>query len=346
VAGGLDEPSLACPPGPLAAAAEERGIPVEPLSERPLELRRGPRDRVASPVRLAAHAREVRAQVASLRPDLVIGWGMRSALAAAAALRRAEPRPAFLFHHHDFLPGPLIARAVRAAARAADRVVCLSQAIAAELNADGALDGRLTVLPPGVDLSRFDPARRVPAPGPEALVLGAIVRWKRPDLALEAAALARETRPGLRVRLGGPTLDAEGERLLAELADRATRPDLAGHVDLAGVVDPPEALARAGCLLHCADREPFGIVLVEALAAGVPAIAPAAGGPLEILDEDCGRLYPPGDVAAAAAALADVLGDPDRAARMGAAGRARAERDFDLADSRRRFGELAAEAAA
>ena len=66
------------------------------------------------------------------------------------------------------------------------------------------------------------------------------------------------------------------------------------------------ALQEHHVLLHCADREPWGLVLIEALAAGRPVVAPAAGGPLEILDRG---LYPPGDAdAAVAPSSASALG--------------------------------------
>ena len=86
----------------------------------------------------------------------------------------------------------------------------------------------------------------------------------------------------------------------------------------AGQVDARAALASAHLLLHCADAEPFGLVLVEALACGRPVVAPAAAGPLEIVTDGAGRLYPPGDAHAAADALRAVLADPARRRAAGA----------------------------
>ena len=121
--------------------------------------------------------------------------------------------------------------------------------------------------------------------------------------------------------VGEPFLDA-GQRLLDDLRRRAEQPDLAGRVEFAGAVeDPREELAAAACLLHCADAEPFGRVVAEALACGLPVVAPAAGGPAELVDDSCGRLYRPGDPADAAAALSTVLGDRER---LSAGARARA----------------------
>jgi glycosyltransferase involved in cell wall biosynthesis len=144
--------------------------------------------------------------------------------------------------------------------------------------------------------------------------------------------------------LAGAPLDRAGERLLAALKRRAEQPDLRSRVLLEGATrDPAEALPQAGCLLHCADREPFGLALVEALACGVPVVAPASAGPREIVDPSCGLLYPPGDAARAAAALSDVLSSPARRAELSAGARARAERLFDRERTRMAYRELVAE---
>ena len=86
VASGLEEPPLiACPPGPLADAARERGIGVLELRERSLELRRNPAQRAAAIGRLTAQAAELRGLLRSLRPHTVVAWGMRAGLTAIPA---------------------------------------------------------------------------------------------------------------------------------------------------------------------------------------------------------------------------------------------------------------------
>jgi GT2 family glycosyltransferase/glycosyltransferase involved in cell wall biosynthesis len=327
---GLEEtPTVACPEGALASRAREAGVHVLTLRERPLELRSSPRQTVAAALHLAALGAELRSVVASLRPEVLLAWGMRAALAATALGRR---RPPIIFQHNDLLPGPAIGRALRAAARRADLVVALSECAAQELGTD------VKVIHPGVDLERFRPAP-LPAGPPQVLVLGAIVGWKRPDMALDVVALAARQRPDLRVRLAGAPIGADGERLLAMLRRRADQPDLAGRVEFSGQSDSASALEHAHVLLHCADNEPFGLVLAEALASARPVVAPAACGPLEIVDESCGRLYPPRDSEAAAGALVEAV---DRAGELGAAGRARAERVFPLDGFRRRYREAIA----
>jgi GT2 family glycosyltransferase/glycosyltransferase involved in cell wall biosynthesis len=317
------ERCLACPEGPLAVAARERGIRVFPLAARSLELRSTLADRALAAWRLAMHAREARALVGDLDPSLVIACGMRSALGLSLT-------PPYVFLHNDLLPGPLIGRFVRAAARRSVLVIVPSCAVADDLGMPA------TVIPPGVDLSRFAAGSEAGLAGAEpgvVLTVGAIVPWKRPDLALEALAIARRAQPDLRLRLLGAPLGVDGEALLERLRARASMPDLSGAVEIAGAVaDPAEALRGASCLLHCASREPFGIALVEALASGCPVVAPASAGPLEIVDRSCGVLYPPDDPGAAADALLRATGEPEL--RAGARERARR---FDVRRARERF---------
>jgi glycosyltransferase involved in cell wall biosynthesis len=138
-------------------------------------------------------------------------------------------------------------------------------------------------------------------------VLGALVPWKRADLALEVAVRL----PALRLELAGAPLPGDGDDFARALRERAAAPDLAGRVTFSGALaDPRTALARAHLLLHCADAEPFGMVLLEALASGRPVAAPAAAGPLEIVPDGAGRLFAPGDADAGARAVEALLAAP------------------------------------
>ncbi len=318
--------AIVCPAGELLDAAAARGMLAFPLPHRPLRLRD---DRLRAGMRLGAHGFELRRLVGNLAPELVIAWGMRSAIACLSGPRLPSP---VVFQHNDLLPSPGVGRVVRAAAKRASLVIALSDAIARDLDPSGSLGSRLVVVRPGIDIGRFEDAAR-PADPPEVLVLGAIAGWKRPDLAVDACTIARRDHPELRLRLVGAPLEDDG--LEAALLERA---DALGFVSLPGAVaDPAPELARAFCLLHCAEREPFGMAVLEALAAGRPVVAPAAAGPAEIVDRSCGLLYEPGDARAAASALADLLADPERASALGAAGRARAGREFGLDAAHSRY---------
>ncbi|MCG8694760.1 MAG: glycosyltransferase, partial [Minwuiales bacterium] len=114
---------------------------------------------------------------------------------------------------------------------------------------------------------------------------------------------------GAVVRLGG---SLPQERLIAEMQTGA-------------VVALPCIVSESG------DRDGLPTVLLEAMALGLPVVTTTvSGGPEIVVDGETGSLCPPGDPAALAAALENLLANPDRAAAMGVAGRIRAERLFDL----------------
>jgi len=313
---------VACPQGPLAEAVRAAGLRHAEIAGGTLRLRPAETQRDAAAAAAgddvigglsttaalkaayaaARHAAGIARATWSVggllhrhRPDAFVAWGSRAVLAGAAIPRR-PPTVAVL---HDIHRGP-VRTAVRTAAKRADGIVAASHAVADGLDA--------TILHPGVDLRAFTPA---PLPGgpPKALYLGALVAWKRPDLAIEIA----RRMPELELTLAGVPIERD---LALPHAD---------NVRLAGHVDARAALADAHVLLHCADEEPWGLALLEALACGRPVVAPAAGGPLEIVTEGAGRLYPPGDADAAVAALRAVLADP----AAPAAARRRAE-EFDV----------------
>jgi GT2 family glycosyltransferase/glycosyltransferase involved in cell wall biosynthesis len=343
-AGVPGEHLLACPDGELASRARAAGLSVLTLPEAGLDLRADLRTRARALGALAGHARDVRRLARHLDPDLVVAWGMRTGIACLLAVPPTRFAPTrFALAHHDFLPGRMIAAAVRAAAARAAVVVVPSGAVARDLDPGAALGGRLRIVHPGVDADRFADSG-TPAAPPEVLVLGSLTAWKRPELALEILAAARRRAPTLRLRIVGEPVTGT-DPTPAALRERAARPDLAGAVEITGARPSPRAeLARATCLLHCAPREPFGLVLLEAMASGRPVIAPDSAGPAEIVDESCGRLYPPGDVAAAADALVELVDDPERARAAGLAGRRRVREHFGRERTRAGFASALGEA--
>jgi len=180
--------------------------------------------------------------------------------------------------------------------------------------------GDYELLPVGMELERFrppSPPRTCSRDGTvTVLYLGRLEQRKGVARLLRAMALLRPQAPHVRVRIAG------------DGPERATLERLAGELDLSGVeflgYVPGEELPA---LLHSADifcapsthAESFGIVLIEAMAAGLPIIAAANAGYAEVLGNHPGNLLvPPGDARALAGALATLLLSPDYLCRVGA----------------------------
>jgi phosphatidylinositol alpha-1,6-mannosyltransferase len=211
----------------------------------------------------------------------------------------------------------------------------------------------VTVVPPGVDTERFVPlsvderqrARERFGIAPDAeLVVGIsrLVPRKGFDTAIRAVAMLAPSRPRLRLAIAGAGRDADRLKALADrLAAPVTFLGRVAHDDLPllyGCADVSAMLCRNrwGGL----EQEGFGIVFLEAAACGVPQVAGRSGGAHEAVDDGVTGLVVqhPDEPRDVAAALEQLLDDPAARARMGAAGRERAVRDFSYDVLARRLG--------
>jgi glycosyltransferase involved in cell wall biosynthesis len=140
------------------------------------------------------------------------------------------------------------------------------------------------------------------------LSIGSLDRNKDHASLLEAFALAfRGTTARLRIAGTGPEREP--------LVRRCSALGIGAQVSFLGQLDRRAVLAelgRADCLVHPSRSETFGVVLIEALASGVPVVATRSGGPEDIVTPDTGCLVPPGDPPALARAMQEVCGSPER----------------------------------
>ncbi|MEX2195999.1 MAG: glycosyltransferase family 4 protein [Thermoleophilaceae bacterium] len=324
---------VACPPGSRAEElVKSLGLPTVPLSFRTLRHSGGRLETLRSAGRGLAGARDLR-RVMRERPERRIVYCVSIRSAMLAAIASLGMRRRLVWTLPDLMPPAPLRQAVRMLARlACDRAIALSQVIADDF-AGGSrrLRRPLAVIHPGPELERYPRPSTAPRP-PHVAVLGAVSPTKRTDLAIEIASR-------LAAEVGDFRLDVIGraqfreedfayERDLHERVEHDER--LSRRVRFVGYeADVAGRLRDCRVLLHCRPDEPFGMVLVEAMAAGAAVVAPGAAGPLEIVDHGrTGFLYAPGDAAEAAGHLARLLRDPDEAARMGAAGRERVEQHF------------------
>jgi glycosyltransferase involved in cell wall biosynthesis len=179
-------------------------------------------------------------------------------------------------------------------------------------------------------VNRVIPDSVEPSPYPRKLdssattfgVVGRIAPWKGQDLFVRAFAAAFPTSKERAVIVGAPLFGEEAyERDLRELIARL---GLAERIELRGFrQDVWSELARIDVLVHASViPEPFGQVVLEGMAAGLPVIAPDEGGPAEVIaDGETGRLFAARSVDGLAAAMRALSIDPQARERLGSAAR-------------------------
>jgi glycosyltransferase involved in cell wall biosynthesis len=225
---------------------------------------------------------------------------------------------------------PLGAARLRAIERRVAAFVCLSDEIAAELQAHGVPAERLVHVPNGVDTDAYTPAstqQRAAARARLGLAehdfvaayAGRFAEIKRVDVLLAAW---RDV-DGTLVLVGEGPEEREVRRLAAALGT---------HVVVAGRVDDPlEVLWAADAYATASVTEGMSNAVLEAMAAGLPVAASPASGMREVLGEAAGRLLADDtSPAALAARLGALAADPSARTRLGAALRARAIERFSL----------------
>jgi len=318
--------------GPLVERLQDAGAQVEVLPLRQ-EARLVRRDEFRSgPVRLlfagastAAYAARLARRLRALNVDLVHANTLKALFYGGAATQLA--RKPMVWHAHDrisedYLPRPAVALVRGVARTTAKGVIANSSATLATL---GGLRRRATIIPEPVGHQAFA-ERRVRRNEPfVAAMVGRIAPWKGQDIFLRAFAGAFPNGEERGLILGAPLFgEEEYERSVHALVEQL---GLRDRVDLRGFTDDVAAeLAEVDALVHASViPEPFGRVIVEGMAAGLPVVAAAGGGPDEIVTEGVdGLLYPPGDVDELAARLRRVATDAGLAERLGRAGVERA----------------------
>jgi glycosyltransferase involved in cell wall biosynthesis len=281
-----------------------------------------------SPWRIWRNAAALEALIRAEKVDIVHARSRAPAWSAWLAARRAGVRFVTTWHgtYNEDLP---LKRRYNAIMAKGERVIAISHFIAAHLKRVTDVDPALVrVIPRGVDPARFDPeavnSARIeatmrnlglPDGAPIVLLPGRITRWKGQAVLVEA--MAHLARKDVVAVLLGDTQGREGFR--AELEALVAARGLTGRVFLRPHAhDMPAVLMLASAVVSAStDPEAFGRVVIEGQAMGRPVIATDHGGAREtVVQGETGLLVPPGDAAALAAALDDVLSldAPTRAA--------------------------------
>lgn len=185
------------------------------------------------------------------------------------------------------------------------------------------------VRPPAVLAAPFADQTRPP----RIVAAGRLHPKKGFDVLVAALALLRDQGRGFEAEIAG-----EGDER-ARLEGLIAQHGLGDRVRLVGWQgDVPAFLATGDVFAFPSHQEGFPLVLLEAMAVGLPAVSSAIAGPVEMIADGVdGRLVPPGDAAALAAALAGLIAEPQAAVALGAAARAKVLADYGPESLKRRL---------
>ncbi len=200
----------------------------------------------------------------------------------------------------------------------------ISESTRDDLMARGIAEGRITVIHPGIDCTRFRPEPGLDRSDPPSfLYVGRLRRYKGVEYLIRALDLVRRTRPDVRVDIAGGGDDR------ARLIAIAGNLGLSDAVTFHGFVDEPtklRLLRTAWAHVFPSPKEGWGITIMEAAGCGTPSIASASPGLQDSVQAGrTGFLVPHGDVEALAERMLYLAGDRSAVELLGAAARTHAE---------------------
>lgn len=314
--------------GPVLRA----GIPIAAMGMRP---------GVPDPLGLARLARHLR----RLRPHVVQSWMDHSNLITGLASRLAWRGPVVWgIHHSEHLPGVAkrstlmtVGACARLSHRLPARIICCSEHGRRAYERAGFAADKLVVIPNGFDLEKFRPdsaaraeVRRELGLAPDTPLVGLVARYdpfKDHATFLRAAAIVARARPDVHFVLCGSGADGGN----AELVSRVLTLRLSERCHLLGMRrDVSRVHAALDVATSSSISEAFPLAVGEAMACGVPCAVTDVGDSALIVGPT-GRVVPPRDPAALAAALCELLDLPtsDRR-RLGESARRRVAQRFSL----------------
>ena len=316
----------AVPHGPLFERLTAAGLKVYPVS--PVRAKKHGWGLFTTTAKLLRAPSSVSQIIRCVKPDII----------------HANSLPAFLAASHTGISIPVIwhvrdlqlpALIAREAAKKAARIIAASDAIDENLVdiLSPRILGRIRVIRNGINPDLFRSTDKAAARKhfglpPNAPVIGMIahlIPWKRHDAFIQAAAAIRQKRPDAHFVIVGRDLFHENPRWVSQLEEQVQQAGLGPCFHWIKNSDTSEEILPAFDLfIHPALNEPFGRVICEAMAAKVPVIAVASGGPANIIEPNVsGLLVRDGHPQVMAEAALALLADPALAAKLAEGGLAR-----------------------
>jgi len=337
--------------GPFAAEARARGVSVivEPFPQTLGRLGDSRKHRLATMKNLLLAAgpafwyrRRLARLLRALHPDVIQTNGFKMHLLGAWSRPASTP---LIWHIHDYVSTRrLMSRLLRLVRKACSLAIVNSRSVAADVQ---------TVLPNlkivpiynAVDTQRFSPtgatldldalAGLPPASGEIVRVglVGTFARWKGHQVFLEALAQLRVEENIRGYVIGGPIYQTnDSQWSLEELRQQASMLGLQGRVGFTGFQgDIPSAMRSLDIVVHAStEPEPFGMVIIEAMACGKALVASRDGGAAELfIDGQTALGHIPGDASDLAMQIRRMATNAELRANLGVAGRASVEKHFD-----------------
>jgi len=270
-----------------------------------------------------------RTRVRSVSSDLIVGFDIdgcflgRSSVPYVVALKGVAADELRYEHGWTRARFRILSKLERRNARRADRVIVTSEhsrRVATEaygLEPDG-----IGIVPEGLDLESWDGIRRAGRPegaSPSIVSVARQYRRKNTAVLVRAMALVREAIPGVRLTVLGDGPELPRLRALVGSMNLSGSVELVGAVD--GVREVRDQLARADVFCLPSRQEGFGIVFLEAMAAGLPIVAADCGAvPESAPHGEVSILVAPDDVEGLAAALVDLLTNVELRDRLATGG--------------------------
>ncbi len=340
---------IAAQDGPLVQKAAALGVRTEVLPFPAAVARLGdskPSNGALAQVALAArlagtafaarkYSRKLSQSIRDDAPDLVHSNSLKMHLLGVWG---KGPRPPIVWHLHDYLsPRPFMSKALRSCRRRCAAVLANSDSVRDDARLVLGDSPDVTTLYNAIDVNEFSPEGPVadldrmcnlhpPAAGAIRVGLVATMAWwKGHRDFIRAMALLKNEENIRGYIIGGPLYDSEGsQESIEQLRALAAQLGLQSRIGFTGFVDQPSSVLRAlDLVVHAATRpEPFGRVIVEAMACAKPVITTAAGGAAELVTIGHDAMdFRMGDPAHLAERIRELAGDPNLRERLGAAGR-------------------------
>ncbi|MCW3019082.1 MAG: hypothetical protein JWN10_1390 [Solirubrobacterales bacterium] len=274
------------------------------------------------------------------RPDVILNWAAKTQVYGSPAAALVGMTDRVVWWQHSIATQTWLERCANVLPARA--IVCYSAA-AARAQAQMFPARPTLVIPAGAAPGSGGAGAAAPLelpPGDTVVgIVGRLQPWKGQDRLLAAQAILRGRGHLVHLVIVGGDAYGLSPEYAASLPGLISRLGLTEHVTMTGEVpDARPFIERLDVLVNASDPEPFGIVLLEGMAAAVPVLAVDAGGPAEIVEhEKTGVLARSGAPDALADALEPLLSSRELRRALGEAGRDRFLREYSDVAMRRRF---------